>query len=155
MRMQNEGGKGTSNALQELESQLAAKLPGSYAQFLLNHNGGRPKPRSFRVPSHEERVFDVHYLFGLTRTTETSNVGWHAREYRDFVEAGMLPIGGTETSDLILLRIAGGNRGEVVFWDSMAEDSAHAFYSVAASFEDFLDRLFEGVVRGRSTDDER
>ncbi|MHC4830938.1 MAG: SMI1/KNR4 family protein [Planctomycetota bacterium] len=127
-----------------LEELLGTTLPEDYRACLLEHNGGRPVPRSFRVPGHREQVFDVHYLYGLADRVETSLLEWRVNNYTDFVQDGLLPIGGTETGDQILLRVAGDPIGEVLFWDYTSGEGDQALYPIAPNFAEFLDSLFEG-----------
>ena len=142
MEILKPGPRITSADIGALEERFGLTFPDDYRDFLMCHNGGKPKPPTVRVPSHDEGVFDVHVLFGLTRAIEADNVEWNARLETSFVGQHLLPIGGTDTSDLLLLKVAGD--GGVFFWDSMAENQAHAVHFVAPSFEEFLAGLFEG-----------
>ena len=124
-----------------LEQEIGAALPADYRAFLAEHDGGRPEPSTFSVPSHEEKSFDVQVLFGLARMTESSNLAWNFRQYRARVGDERLPIGCTDTNDLVLIELAGDSRGRIVFWDSMAKSTKEAFHEVSSSFREFLDGL--------------
>lgn len=141
MRIVDVGSRVEPETLVMLEQEIGAVLPADYRTFLLENNGGRPEPCTFRVPSHEEQAFDVQILFGLARMTESSNLAWNFRQYRSRVGDDRLPIGCTDTNDLVLLELTGDSRGRVVFWDAMATSTREAFYEVSSSFREFLDGL--------------
>ncbi len=113
-------------------------LPGDYLDFLMKSNGGRPVPATFAVEAHDEGEFDVQVLFGVSRAVESSNIGWNAKEYRSLVDRGIVPVGCTDTGDLICVSCCDG--GGVVFFD--AEDGET--YEVAPSFDCFLRSLYDG-----------
>jgi hypothetical protein len=127
--------------LSALERETGVALPADYRAFLAEYNGGLPEPCTFRVPSHEEECFDVQILFGLSRTVETSNVAWNFQQYRSRLGEGLLPIGCTDTNDLLLLGLVGNRRGRVMFWDAMASSPDEGIHEVAPSFRAFLDGL--------------
>jgi SMI1-KNR4 cell-wall len=141
MRMVDVGPRVEPELLMELERERGVTLPADYRAFLAEYDGGRPEPCSFRVPSHEEEYFDVQVHFGLSRAVETSNVAWNSWQYRSGLGEGLLPIGCTDTNDLLLLGLVGNRRGRIMFWDAMASSRGEGIHEVAPGFRAFLDGL--------------
>lgn len=141
MRMSSTGPRIEPEGLTSLENEIGAVLPAEYRAFLAEYNGGQPEPRTFRVPTHQEKAFDVQILFGLSRTLESSNLIWNFGQYRSRLGEDLLPIGATDTNDLVLLALEGDRRGRILFWDSMEGAPEEALHEVSHSFREFLDSL--------------
>jgi hypothetical protein len=138
MEIEEPGPPLDESKVSELEEALGVSLPSDYREFLLRFNGGSPAPCDFVVPSHEEELFDIRTLFGVTRPIEVSNVEWNIREYRTECGAELIPIGRTGDNDILLLGIRGHRTGEVLFLDWAEDDLATAVHFVAKSFSEFL-----------------
>lgn len=121
--------------LAEMERELGRTLPVSLSDFLLRYNGGRPVPKTFDVPDHRERAFDVQVLYGVSRNIESSNIGWASNALRDSLGKERIVFGCTDTDDQLVLDLRDGS---VWFWDFVEPDPLRRFYRVAGSHEEFL-----------------
>lgn len=148
MSVEITGGKGplTPEALAAAESTLGVKLPGDYRNFMLRHNGGRPKPDTFDIawrPGQRaaaagtwatlERLFYVHEgrHENLLRMNLTTFAGR--------LPPGTVAIGRDPGSNLLLLRCDdSAQRGEVLYWLMEMETSGDNVGHVAASFDELL-----------------
>jgi SMI1 / KNR4 family (SUKH-1) len=122
----------------ELEHEIGRSLPPSLRDFLLRYNGGRPIPKTFDVPGHEEHAFDVQIFYGASRAVESSNIGWASRTLRQVLGADRIAFGCTDTNDQLILDLRDGS---VWFWDFQEPDPSRQLYYVAASHGDFLAAL--------------
>lgn len=129
-----------------LEASLGVPLPDDYRQFLLAHNGGRPKPAKFvfarRTGPYTDSLVD---WFLALYDGEHSNLetvrGW----LRGRIPPGLLPIAIDPFGNFVLLGLAGaagGAAGKVYFWDHEEEPAQQPDWSnidlVADSFDAFL-----------------
>lgn len=60
----NRFGRLAEEPLAAFEASLGGRLPEDYRAFLLEHNGGRPRPATFTISKGEGET-NVHTLYGL------------------------------------------------------------------------------------------
>lgn len=132
----------TTARLVALERQLGVVLPENYKLFLLNHNGGRPKPNFFLIHGFERNPFgSIHYFFGIDDDVKSSDVGWNYKTYYGRMPRELLPIAGDGSGNVICLSIKGANKEFIYYWDHDAETSAPTYdnlYLISDSFDNFL-----------------
>ena len=142
----------TELQVDRLERQLGMTLPKNYRSFLLRYNGGRPDPAFFPIRDFDRSAFGdrspfgaIHFFFGLSRTVQSSNLGWNFSTLRGRMPRELLPIAGDESGNRICLAVTGTNAGCVYFWDHDDEHSPPTYanlYLIASSFEEFLDGIY-------------
>jgi cell wall assembly regulator SMI1 len=139
--------------LERAEKTLGVSLPEDYKRFLLAHNGGRPRPDAFRITWKGQpfapgwrvsAVGDFHAIY----EGDAVNLLVDARKFKDRIPKEMLPVATDPGSNLVLLGLAGANRGKVFFWiheleEEFDERSFDNLGLLANSFDEFLDSLFE------------
>jgi len=131
----------SADALAELEARLGRELPREYRRWLGERDGGSPRPAAFIVPGHPEAVFEVQVFFGVQRPVESSRLSWNVENYPALVDGGWLPIGCTDTNDLVLLGISDENNGEAAFLDSA--QSPTQLWPIAPTFEALIESLHD------------
>src|SRR5262249_17496855 len=128
----------TTARLDALERQLGITLPENYKLFLLNHNGGRPKPNFFPIHGFERSPFgSIHYFFGINDHIKSSNVGWNYKTYNGRIPRELLPIAGDGSGNVICLSHKGVNKGFVYYWDHDAETSPPTYDNIYLISDDF------------------
>jgi hypothetical protein len=106
--------------LLKLEQLIGTQVPQSYADFLLQSNGGR-----FRV--HIVELLELGDDTVLNSMFSTVNANYNLfREYNDLramdrIPVQTLPIADDPGGNLFLLSVEPGSRGAVFFWDHECE----------------------------------
>lgn len=144
MRTIESGPKITEMDVARFERRHGISLPLAYRSFLLATNGGRPERDLFPVPGFEPNpIARIHFFFGIDATVDSCNLEWNMEAYADRFPPGLLPVATTEVADQIFLALAGDKPGSVLYWDGYQESSVpQELYLVAASFEEFLEKLY-------------
>jgi len=133
-----------------LEHRLGFSLPSDYADFLLRHNGGSPKPDA--VPVQEwpnggpEADVRMLYCLGPDPAEDTYDLRWNLEVMAGRIPPGLLPIAATSCGDDFCIWLTGVERGAVVLWDHEAEHrppTTANLHSVAPSFTAFLELLMD------------
>ena len=97
----------------------AGRLPREYRHFLLQHNGGTPRPSEFawrhptegQASSHVDRLLGIDLAaFDLERSVDVLHV---ALAYRDELPRCSVPIGFVDRDDLLLIFVHGPREGQV------------------------------------------
>ncbi|MFO1079345.1 MAG: SMI1/KNR4 family protein [Reyranellaceae bacterium] len=137
----------TKARIEIIEKRLGVTLPGPYKDFLLQYNGGRPKPMFFPIRDFARGTSGaVHYFFDIDGSMDGYNLDWTFEIFKGRVPKGFFPIAGDEAGNLICLAYEGDRLGEVYFWDHDEEGdprTARNVYFVASSFEEFLESLHD------------
>ena len=132
---QIEGGR-----IVEVETAIGGKLPASYRDFLLKHNGGRPRPDTIDIDRLPGSPTDIQIFFGVGRGVETSNLSWNIKFIRERLpEHPLLPIARDSGGNIFCLDILGEFSGGVVYCDLSGVDARP--YEVASTFEAFLEKI--------------
>lgn len=142
------GSPTNEEAIQRLEKIISAKLPDDYRKFLLDHNGGRPKPDGVPVPKHPEKILPIMVFHGIAVDVETSCIDWNLEVMRNRLPDKMLPVATSDFGDLYCMDLSDKHYGYVYFWDHNDEcgkDCRDNIYFVSNSFTSFLERLTDEV----------
>lgn len=131
--------------LAALERDLGVALPPGYRAFLQTTDGGVPSPAWFPIFGLLKNPFnEVQVLFGARHGLQADQLGWNRAVFSGRLPAGFLPIGGTDSGDLLCLCTSGGPTGAVFFWNHEAEShppDTTSLHFVARDFESFLEGL--------------
>jgi cell wall assembly regulator SMI1 len=135
--------------IETVERRLNLVFPTDYKEFLLAHNGGRPKPNRFPIRGNRSDTQGIlSWLYGI-HDDGTYNLIDQAAMFQDRVPPELLPIGEDPGGNLICLTISGSNRNHVYFWtheDEVDEGEIPSYdniYFVADSFTELLEGLTE------------
>jgi len=142
LEISNSGPAVSIEQLASVERQLGFALPKAYRTFLLSNNGGRPNPGFFPI-KRDDRPFDhLQLFFTIGSENQSLDLFWNYGELRTRIPLNQLPIGCTDTGDIVCLTIGGLSDGRVMFWDHEQETSPpdyESMYHVAPTLEEFLD----------------
>lgn len=136
----------TSGQLVAVEQRLGIHLPEAYRDFLLAHNGGRPKPNVFQTQDGTGSSID--WFLGIHNGPYDNFEGYfiNYKVTRLALPGNLVPIGHDPGGNLICLSVQGEDTGAVYFWDHERETSPPTYANVhliADSFEGLLDSLRE------------
>jgi cell wall assembly regulator SMI1 len=129
-----------------LERQIGRRLPEDYREFMLRHNGGRPKPDGFEFALRKgaDASSAVEWFLSL-HDGEHSNLERTIRFMRGRFPPDTMPIASDAFGNKVLLGLDGKIRGKVYFWDHEREPDGDADWSnidlVADSFDSFMSGL--------------
>jgi cell wall assembly regulator SMI1 len=131
----------TDDDIRSLEQKIGFPLPQDYRQFLLQYNGGVPKPErfAFRIPSGEQ-VSLVRVFFSLDENDPYYNLLRKLSVNEGYIPESCLPIGEDPFGNLILLELSKSHQGNVYFWDHESEggdDLRDNMALIAGNFTEF------------------
>ncbi|MCA1612880.1 MAG: SMI1/KNR4 family protein [Acidobacteria bacterium] len=138
--------------LNAAERRSGRSLPPEYRQFLLTHNGGRPRqPCDFSMSDSRgvSQTGTVDRFLGVN-TPEFFNLEHYLKIYAERVPPNLLPVAYDPGGNLLCLSAAGEDEGAVYFWDHEFESEEGTpptrdnLYLVAPSFDQFLTKLCGG-----------
>jgi cell wall assembly regulator SMI1 len=139
----------TEEQVAALEARFEAKLPSAYREFLIEYNGGRPRPDRFKVTNT------------ITGRTQDDVVAWFKsldpespeciHETLDILgerlAPGLVPFARDPGGNHLCLSLRKQDYGKVYFWDHecISDDEAepNPTYPLADSFESFLAGLID------------
>ena len=131
-------------ALNEFEKKYSIKFPAAYRSFLLNHNGGSPRPNCNPTPET-----DVNWIYGIHSGPNWARLGDTIECFKGRIPQGAIPIASDSFGNQFLLFLNDDNYGEVWFWDHELEGNGDDYpgYIIksATSFEDFLQGMYEWI----------
>jgi hypothetical protein len=131
--------------LEEFEGQIGIKLPSSYRIFLLNYNGGIPDPYTFPIEDFPLNPYgSLQILYSLRSPHSYSDLLLNFKTYQRRLPIRNLPIGNTDSGDVISLTILGGVDGAVMLWDHENESFPPSYdnmYFIARNFDEFLNSI--------------
>ena len=136
--------------LQALEEVWCFGLTNDYREFLLTHNGGRPKEPCFNFKGEEDGS-TIDKFFGIYKDYN-SNLLLRLELLKDRIVDEAFPIARDVFGNVICLIVKGKRRGQIYFWDHETEadtdQGERPNYSnmtlIADSFSEFIDGLSEG-----------
>lgn len=132
----------------DFERDLGYSLPKDYRAFLLNYNGGVPKPDGFSLvywggKPEENRVS----FYGLGASVhEGDNLRWTQACFTGRIPSELLPIGDDPGGNQICLCVRGEQSGSVYFWDHELEHAPPTYKNtarLATTFSEFVSSLHE------------
>jgi hypothetical protein len=136
-----------------VEEALRIRLPAQYKQFLLEHNGGRPKLCAFNCRDKTGPYSDsVVNWFLAIHDGKYNNFEWFFRTFKVAdarLPETLVPIAIDPGGNLICISVSGPDEGAVYFWDhelepSPADRSTVGYpnvHLIADSFDEFLVNL--------------
>lgn len=138
--------------LQAAEHALGIRMPEDYRRFMLQFNGGRPKPRGFdiaweegRLGAEDWRTSSLSILYPVEDSADENLVSMNRVTFEGRIPKGTLAIASDAGGNVLLLALNGPYAGKVLFWvkDHEVEEGAVPGYDnvglVADSFQDLLD----------------
>jgi cell wall assembly regulator SMI1 len=124
------------------EQELGARLPSDYRKFLLEHNGGRPKPDTIDIDRLPGSPTGVSTFFGFDQEFEADDLRWNREILSDDLgDPSLLPIASDPFGNIFCMVAYGPDVGTILFIDFV--ESVPYEYFVASSFLDFLSQLRE------------
>jgi hypothetical protein len=134
--------------LNTFEGLLETRLPEDYRNFLLSHNGGRPRVGGFRIVAGEETSDEtLDYFLGIA-PGEPDDIVTFLDRYSDRLAPNLLPIAYDAFGNLICLGLSEPFEGQILFWDHELEpeeddDDYSNVTVVADEFRLFLESFFK------------
>jgi hypothetical protein len=125
----------TEQDVTHLEMAITAVLPADYRAFLLQHNGGYPKPSGF---CNGQEV--VNSFFGFCEKNNCLLCNFYMT--RTVLPFDVIPIAGDPFGNYICLATSKPQAGKVFFWDHEGGASGN-LSELADSFSAFLDSMCE------------
>ena len=132
--------------LVEFEAKFDLKLPLDYRDFLLQFNGGIPRPNGLRFESCGiTYTMDIHQFFGFNAEVDLESI---YIAHTDRIPLELVPIAKDPGGDLVYIATTGEHLGSIYLWlrseeweNGDDEASYRDLVKVADSFSNFL-KLF-------------
>ncbi len=102
-----------------LEEQIGHSLPRQYREFLLEHNGGYPRPQEFR--GGEGGTGGLVDAFLGIHGGDFDDLAWYVATYKGRIPSGCVPIAHDPFGNLICICVGGTETGRIFFWDHERE----------------------------------
>lgn len=139
----NSGPRINDGHIADIEVVLGNKLPATYRDFLLRHNGGLPTPDTVDIALLPGSPTDIQVFFGVGREVKSSDLSWNIRLLNERLSTRRyLPVACDSGGGVFCLDFLGASSGEVVYLDLRRGADALA-YPVAATFDAFLGKIRE------------
>jgi cell wall assembly regulator SMI1 len=131
-----------------VEAEMGVKVPEPYRRFLLQYNGGRPRPARFvygKGPYQDSRV----HGFACIQQGHINDIRHLVQTFAGRIPKGTMPIARDPAGNLVLIGTTGDPAGKIFFWDheQEAEEGQEADWRnvspVADSFDQFLESLHD------------
>jgi len=141
----------TENEINEFEKTYDVSIPPEYFTFLLENNGGRPKPSDFLIPGkegEESEWVSIARFLGIG-VSQTNSLEYVLRVFKYRLPSDIFPIARDPGGNLICISTNPHNLGKILFWDhefesdSDEEPTYNNVYYIADSFDEFLSALTE------------
>lgn len=150
VEIRDAGPRVTPGDLDAFEASLGRRIPSPYRHFLMESNGGKPKPSEFQYQTPDGRYSEgmVRGFFGV-HEGEHYNLRRYVKLYRERIPPDMFPIANDPGGNLMLMGTSGPREGKIYFWNHEleADDGSPAREDnvsfVANSIEDFLASLVD------------
>ncbi len=126
--------------IEAFEATIGKRLPQTYRDFLLAHNGGRPVPAVIDIDDCPSGATVVQVLLGLTGPVESETLVWSWQAFQRRIPERLLPIADDPFGNLFCLSLDGVDAGQVVFLDRYEESESRAYF-VSKEFDAFLAKL--------------
>ncbi|MCL6511720.1 MAG: SMI1/KNR4 family protein [Anaerolineae bacterium] len=134
----------TYNDVARLEERLGFRLPEDYRAFLLQHNGGRPKPNVFSLTDTDlATTEDTIAWFMCIKPGDVNDLLETASALQGRIPNNLLPIAVDPFGNYICIAVLGPDKGRIYFWDHELESTVSNVYFLADSFDNLLHSLRE------------
>jgi hypothetical protein len=146
----NKYGRLEEKKLIEFEKKIEGVFPEAFRSFILEHNGGKPVPSSFKL-SEKQGTDRIHHMYGLHNGPSYCRIDNNWKVYKNRMPKSLVPIADDPFGNAICIGINGNDKGKVFFWDHENEGNKREqpFYGnvqiIAENFQTFLNELFEWV----------
>jgi hypothetical protein len=142
VRIIEQGPKIAEIQVASLAKKLGASLANDYKIFLLENNGGRPKPDIIDIEGLAGTPTDVQEFFAIGGEIEASELSGQLNFIRECCpDQHVLPIACDSFGSLFCLKVIGGVASSIVFCD--LSNQSRNFYDVAPTFTEFLNKIRE------------
>ncbi len=148
LKSMTEGGPSISSAdVERLEASIGRILPDDFKRFLMQFNGGRPKPNAYPLLGLDKNPYGgVHFFFGIDGPGESYDLEESFEVMNGRIPDNLFPIACDDGGDLLCLSLYGDDAGSVVFWDYYAEHFPPTYDNIyripgADSFSAFIELL--------------
>lgn len=137
----------TLEGLEAAEQRLQVVFPAEFREFLLKHNGGRPRPNTFEfIDTNGESSNSLidFFLAIFDGNIDNLEIEYRARVAEDRLLPHLVPIANDPFGNLICLSVRGEDQGKVYFWDHEIEPETAGYENmslIADSFTEFLNKL--------------
>ena len=125
--------------IERMERVVGRSLPEPYRDFLLAHNGGRPKPDIIDIAGAPFRGTDIQVFHSVDDEFQTCDILWGWENLDGCKENLLLPIANDSGGHTFALVLDEENYGHVYYFDSN-EDPPHP-YHIANNFNEFLNKI--------------
>ncbi len=136
----------------EVENRMGFTLPTAYRQFLLQYNGGKPKPAGFRFDKESDTYNDseINFFHGIQEDAEFYiNFERNCRMSEGRMPPDLIPIASDPFGNWICIAVSGEDCGQVYFWDHEREADPDEdevpdysnLHLIATDFNQFLEGL--------------
>ena len=118
------------------------KLPSDYKDFLLEFNGGKPKPNE-----HEHSGYVVTYILGMHNGNYYASLYKHIDMFKSRLPFSSFPIATDPFGNLFIMSLHPEGHGHIYFWEHEGEpeyQDGHFVENctfVAYSFTEFIKNL--------------
>jgi cell wall assembly regulator SMI1 len=129
------------NDLARIEDEMGRPLPEAYRAFLLENNGGRPKPDTIDIPEAHFSPTDVKIFYGLYDELDAGNLLWRLDWLEGCLENHLLPIAGDSFGNSFFLVLDDEDYGQVYYFHAV--EIPPKPYFVAKDFNEFLSKIYE------------
>ena len=117
-------------------------LPEDYRNFLIEHNGGRPKPNTVKKVNT-----DVNWLYSFCEEPDWASFYYAIDIYQGRLPSWYIPIGYDSGGNLFIMSLFKENKGVIALWlheREHPEDGSQYFDNVvllADNFDQFIEDL--------------
>lgn len=132
MKLKETFGNIDESEILSFEKNIGKQLPPEYRTFLIENNGGRPKPNIFKTLRGEYET-DIQFFFGITKGNYDLQENF--QRLKNHVPFEFIPIAVDSGGNRILLNL---NTKEIYFFDSETEER----YLISKTFKNFIKGLY-------------
>jgi len=149
VQIERQGPPMTPTILNVVESRMGIRLPMEYRGFLLRSNGGKPRPGYVHIQNMPNNpIANVVDFFGINMPEEIDDVEWNYDHRPDQLPDGWIPIGRTESGDMLVLVTCRDIIGTIWLWDYYGEHTEHSherrdLFMVSADIDSLLLELHD------------
>lgn len=143
--------KVSADVVRAAAAELEVEFPQDYSDFLLEINGGVPKPRTLKVDTGDYKIEQLYSLFATPSRSVYELVSMNLH-FRDELELPRqyLALGLYDEQNVLLLTVAGEGIGTVSAWSFIESGfEARRVEPIAASFGEFLRYLEQPSDRAK------
>jgi hypothetical protein len=144
IEIKSPGPKISPTDIDKIEGAFRRPFTEQYRIFLLDNNGGIPKPNIIDIRGLPGSPTDVQVFFGIGRSAETSNIEWSVKNIgAEPCYSDLVPIARDGGGERFYLSVRPDTYGYVFYCDATGlyardDQSLPKFYTVSFTFDEFL-----------------